>query len=245
MWKFPHSFMNPFVPGPCTGLDSVQCEYATSSPTHCIYVKVHLASYYSKFCTSHKCIIQGVGTVVSGTTLKGVIRINDTLLLGPDSLGQFQPIAVKSIHRKRMPVREVRGGQTASFALKKVCIFCHNLTFLAKKCYLLFAIISKLFFRYIYTKWLLKPRHFLMGSKYLHWLVTMIEDIFAPTFSFAQYKCIHPEQWKHSLKANETLVYLGTFKQSFKTNPILYAARHIFREGWLLSVMSNFTTIEY
>jgi GTPase len=64
--------------------------------------------------------VPGVGTVVSGTTLKGVIRLNDTLLLGPDALGHFTPIAVKSIHRKRMVVREVRGGQTASFALKKI-----------------------------------------------------------------------------------------------------------------------------
>ncbi|CAH0406685.1 unnamed protein product [Chilo suppressalis] len=64
--------------------------------------------------------VPGVGTVVSGTTLAGVIRLNDTLLLGPDPLGRFIPIAVKSIHRKRMPVPEVRGGQTASFALKKI-----------------------------------------------------------------------------------------------------------------------------
>ena len=63
---------------------------------------------------------QGVGTVVSGTLLQGYIKLNDTLLLGPDALGQFQPIVIKSIHRKRMPVKEVRGGQTASFALKKV-----------------------------------------------------------------------------------------------------------------------------
>lgn len=73
----------------------------------------------------HSCLLrsfaQGVGTVVSGTTLRGLIRLNDILLLGPDPLGSFDPIAVKSIHRKRMPVREVRGGQTASFSLKKVC----------------------------------------------------------------------------------------------------------------------------
>lgn len=61
-----------------------------------------------------------MGTVVSGTTLRGVIRLNDILLLGPDPLGQFQPIAIRSIHRKRMAVNEVHGGQTASFALKKV-----------------------------------------------------------------------------------------------------------------------------
>ena len=58
--------------------------------------------------------------MVSGTTLKGLIHLNDTLLLGPDSLGAFYPFPVKSIHRKRMPVKEVRGGQTASFSLKKV-----------------------------------------------------------------------------------------------------------------------------
>lgn len=67
-------------------------------------------------------VIQGVGTVVSGTTLKGVVRLNDTLLLGPDPLGHFQPVAVKSIHRKRMAVPLVRCGQTASFALKKVVL---------------------------------------------------------------------------------------------------------------------------
>lgn len=64
--------------------------------------------------------VQGVGTVVSGTTLQGVIRQNDMLLLGPDPLGNFSPIQIKSIHRKRMAVKEVRGGQTASFALKKI-----------------------------------------------------------------------------------------------------------------------------
>lgn len=64
--------------------------------------------------------VPGVGTVVSGTCLQGVIRLNDTLQLGPDALGHFIPIAIKSIHRKRMNVGEVRGGQTASFALKKI-----------------------------------------------------------------------------------------------------------------------------
>lgn len=64
--------------------------------------------------------VPGVGTVVSGTTLKGVIRLNDILMLGPDPLGHFQQIAIKSIHRKRMAVKEVRAGQTASFALKKI-----------------------------------------------------------------------------------------------------------------------------
>lgn len=64
--------------------------------------------------------VPGVGTVVSGLTMKGVIRLNDILCLGPDSTGKFVNVAIKSIHRKRMPVKEVRSGQTASFALKKI-----------------------------------------------------------------------------------------------------------------------------
>lgn len=64
--------------------------------------------------------VPGVGTVVSGITLQGVVHLNDILLLGPNPLGDFQPITIKSIHRKRMVVQEVRSGQTASFALKKI-----------------------------------------------------------------------------------------------------------------------------
>lgn len=76
---------------------------------------------YTVFFLFYFCFFaQGVGTVVAGTTLCGVIRANDTLLLGPDPLGRFLPCTIKSIHRKRMPVTEVRGGQTATFALKKV-----------------------------------------------------------------------------------------------------------------------------
>ncbi|XP_063727797.1 GTP-binding protein 1-like [Symsagittifera roscoffensis] len=64
--------------------------------------------------------VPGVGTVVAGTMLRGTISLNDTLLLGPDAFGEFSPVPIKSIHRKRLPVKFVTGGQTASFALKKI-----------------------------------------------------------------------------------------------------------------------------
>jgi len=64
--------------------------------------------------------VPGVGTVVSGTLIKGVITAGDSLLLGPDLLGKFETVVVKSIHRKRMAVNDVRAGQTAAFALKKI-----------------------------------------------------------------------------------------------------------------------------
>lgn len=61
-----------------------------------------------------------VGTVVSGVLTAGVVRTGDALLLGPDSLGQFMPTAVRSIQRKRVGVECASAGQSVSFALKRV-----------------------------------------------------------------------------------------------------------------------------
>uniref|UniRef100_A0A7E4UZ74 Tr-type G domain-containing protein n=1 Tax=Panagrellus redivivus TaxID=6233 RepID=A0A7E4UZ74_PANRE len=63
--------------------------------------------------------VEGVGTVVSGTCTAGSITVGDTLLIGPDALGQFVPVPIKSIHRKRVPVNSIKAGQTGSFAVKK------------------------------------------------------------------------------------------------------------------------------
>eukprot|EP00004_Rigifila_ramosa_P011212 TRINITY_DN2376_c0_g1_i1.p1 TRINITY_DN2376_c0_g1~~TRINITY_DN2376_c0_g1_i1.p1 ORF type:complete len:767 (+),score=201.43 TRINITY_DN2376_c0_g1_i1:2457-4757(+) len=64
--------------------------------------------------------VTGVGTVVAGTLVSGVVSVNDTLLLGPDSTGKFTPTVVKSIHNKRIPVRRVTAGHSATFGLKKI-----------------------------------------------------------------------------------------------------------------------------
>uniref|UniRef100_A0A0N4ZC03 Tr-type G domain-containing protein n=1 Tax=Parastrongyloides trichosuri TaxID=131310 RepID=A0A0N4ZC03_PARTI len=64
--------------------------------------------------------VDGVGTVVSGTCMTGKITLNDTMLLGPDPVGKFIQVPIKSIHRKRLPVSCVKAGQTASFALRKI-----------------------------------------------------------------------------------------------------------------------------
>ncbi|KAJ3333425.1 hypothetical protein HDU76_008236 [Blyttiomyces sp. JEL0837] len=64
--------------------------------------------------------VPGVGTVVSGTVMGGIVHVGDSLLLGPDSTGQFHPTIVKSIQRKRVNVPCASAGQSASFALKKV-----------------------------------------------------------------------------------------------------------------------------
>lgn len=61
-----------------------------------------------------------VGTVVSGVAKSGVIHAGDTVLVGPDSLGQFTTTGIKSIERKRIPVNACFAGQSCSFALKRV-----------------------------------------------------------------------------------------------------------------------------
>ncbi|RFU31767.1 hypothetical protein B7463_g4564, partial [Scytalidium lignicola] len=61
-----------------------------------------------------------VGTVVSGIVKSGVVHAGDTVLIGPDSLGQFTTTTIRSIERKRLPVPAASAGQSASFALKRV-----------------------------------------------------------------------------------------------------------------------------
>ncbi|KAH0547523.1 hypothetical protein FGG08_000248 [Glutinoglossum americanum] len=61
-----------------------------------------------------------VGTVVSGVVKSGVIHTGDSILIGPDSLGQFATTAIRSIERKRIGVPVCSAGQSASFALKRV-----------------------------------------------------------------------------------------------------------------------------
>lgn len=61
-----------------------------------------------------------VGTVVSGVVKSGVVHAGDTVLVGPDSLGQFATTTVRSIERKRIGVPACSAGQSASFALRRV-----------------------------------------------------------------------------------------------------------------------------
>ena len=61
-----------------------------------------------------------VGTVVSGVVLSGSCKVGDTMLIGPDTLGQFMVTSVRSIQRKRVNVEGASAGQSVSFALKKI-----------------------------------------------------------------------------------------------------------------------------
>jgi GTPase len=61
-----------------------------------------------------------VGTVVSGIVKSGIVHSGDTVLVGPDSLGQFATTKIRSIERKRISVPASAAGQSASFALRGI-----------------------------------------------------------------------------------------------------------------------------
>jgi GTPase len=63
--------------------------------------------------------VTGVGTVVGGIVTQGSFRANDTVMLGPDGLGNFRPVTIKSVHCKGVEVDHVNSGSDAAFCLKK------------------------------------------------------------------------------------------------------------------------------
>ncbi|KII71942.1 GTP-binding protein 1 [Thelohanellus kitauei] len=82
--------------------------------------QVYTPNGYFLFWIDKKYSVPGIGCVVSGMIVQGTLNKNDDMLLGPTPEGQFLPIKIKSIHRKRDSVDMVYAGQTCSIALKKI-----------------------------------------------------------------------------------------------------------------------------
>lgn len=79
-----------------------------------------------------------VGTVVNGIINSGTVKAGDTVMLGPDSNGNFQATMIKSMQRKRLVafpvpvifvvtkfyfranVNSAEAGQCVSLALKRI-----------------------------------------------------------------------------------------------------------------------------
>ncbi len=40
-------------------------------------------------------MVSGVGTVVSGTLMSGLVKMNQNLVMGPDEFGHFNPVQVR------------------------------------------------------------------------------------------------------------------------------------------------------
>jgi small GTP-binding protein len=64
--------------------------------------------------------ITGFGTVVSGLVKSGNIKVNDTVYLGPNHLGQFIPSKIKSIHIKLKNETELNAGIYGCVCLRNI-----------------------------------------------------------------------------------------------------------------------------
>jgi GTPase len=62
--------------------------------------------------------VKGVGLIVSGTLVSGKIAVGNTLMLGPDLVGEFKPVKIKSIHYKRLALDEISAGNSCCFHIK-------------------------------------------------------------------------------------------------------------------------------
>lgn len=72
-------------------------KYVTDAP-----FELHISDAFS---------VPFIGTVVSGVIESGVVKPNDQVLVGPDSLGHFIPTAIRSIEKKRVKVDSAEAGQ--------------------------------------------------------------------------------------------------------------------------------------
>lgn len=62
----------------------------------------------------------GIGTILHGFINRGLVKKDDEIMFGPDSLGNYAITRVKSLHLKRMPVTSVGAGHHVCLALHKV-----------------------------------------------------------------------------------------------------------------------------
>ena len=64
--------------------------------------------------------VNGVGTIVAGILRRGTIKLNDNVLIGPDSIGNYLKTQVKSMHCKRVNVDEVSAGSYVCLNVRKI-----------------------------------------------------------------------------------------------------------------------------
>jgi GTPase len=73
-----------------------------------------------EYIIDEKFTVPGVGTVISGQLLKGKVKKNDFVMIGPDGNGNFKKTQIKSIHFKQIFVDEAEAGHFYCFAIKNI-----------------------------------------------------------------------------------------------------------------------------
>jgi GTPase len=79
--------------------------------------------------------VKGVGVILGGTVMHGSIKTGDTLYLGPDRVGAFIQVQIKSIECRRQSLigsTPVLRGQSATMAVKPLAAYRKQLPVLKK-----------------------------------------------------------------------------------------------------------------
>jgi len=58
----------------------------------------------TKFIIDSRYYAKGVGLILGGTVIKGVLKIDQMLMFGPDRNGTFRPVVIKGIHENRVSI---------------------------------------------------------------------------------------------------------------------------------------------
>lgn len=66
--------------------------------------------------------IPELGSVVGGLLLKGIIREDTELMMGPMDDGRYQRVRVSSMHRNKVPCKSVKASQSASLQLNETVL---------------------------------------------------------------------------------------------------------------------------
>ncbi|MEM0164597.1 MAG: GTPBP1 family GTP-binding protein [Saccharolobus sp.] len=64
--------------------------------------------------------VTGVGTVILGSVIRGKLRTNESVLIGPNKLGEFREVKIKSIQVNKVFVDSVPAGSIATFAIQGI-----------------------------------------------------------------------------------------------------------------------------
>ena len=65
--------------------------------------------------------VEGVGLVVGGFLTEGELYVTQKLWLGPDTLGNFRPVQIKSLQRLCINSERLYRGQHATISIKSLC----------------------------------------------------------------------------------------------------------------------------
>lgn len=72
-----------------------------------------------EFHIDHVFNVYGFGMVLGGNLINGTINIGDKLLVGPHS-GTYEPIIIRSIYSKKIPLQQVSYGSYVCLGVKKI-----------------------------------------------------------------------------------------------------------------------------